>query len=322
MAFIPNGILGPFSKRLGPLVGCICNTRANYVRTRPLMYHDAKTMEQMVNRAKLKGVMAYLSVVKGFVNHTFGVVKKQLNPCNVATRLNFHQMEVEVRHRDGGEAVVEAIPKYEQWRLSEGKMMPLDGALLLKVGNELELRWVQMYEGECSWASDKVCLLVYNETRHKAVTWLNVAKRGDGFCRVVLPEKWGEEKLHIYVAVSDEKERMFGNSQYFGITGSGGEERVEAGLCGGRKWKNDPDWCNGVEINRFAGKRLSDTKYNGLLALEQSAHKALHGKGSKGIWKGFEKGEIGSEWVREEPPKGDERGVFEGERREGPPLRE
>ena len=37
--------------------------------------------------------------------------------------------------------------------------MPLDGALLLKVGNELELRWVQMYEGECSWASDKVCLL-------------------------------------------------------------------------------------------------------------------------------------------------------------------
>ena len=41
-----------------------------------------------------------------------------------------------------------------------------------------------------------------------------------------------------------------------------------------------------------------------------------------GNWKGFEKGEMGSEWVRDEPEKGAERVAFDDGRREGPPLRE
>ena len=42
-----------------------------------------------------------------------------------------------------------------------------------------------------------------------------------------VPEKWKDEKLHVYVAVSDAKEKTFGNSQYFGFDGrNGGEMKV------------------------------------------------------------------------------------------------
>ena len=128
------GILGPFSGKVGNLVGCICKNRANYVRTRPLMYRDAKTAEQLRNRATMKTVMAFMSKAKEFTKFTLALNRdvEKMTTTNVATRMNYHSVRVE--------GVEDVKMNYRRVRLSWGKMMGLDCALLLKEGEALRQR--------------------------------------------------------------------------------------------------------------------------------------------------------------------------------------
>ena len=127
MALIPWGIEGPFSGKVGVLVGCICKKRANYVRTRPLMYHDAKTEEQLRNRATMKTVMAFMSKAKEFTKLTLAHSAVGMTTTNVATRMNYHSVRVE--------GVEDVRMDYRGVRLSYGMMWGLDSALLLREGD-------------------------------------------------------------------------------------------------------------------------------------------------------------------------------------------
>ena len=211
MALIPWGIEGPFSGKVGVLVGCICKKRANYVRTRPLMYRDAKTEEQLRNRATMKTVMAFMSKAKEFAKLTLAPSAVGMTTTNVATMLNYHKVIVE--------GVEDVRMDYRGVRLSNGTMWGLDSALLLREGEALRLRWLAEIENEYSGQMDWVHVFVYNEDRHAEVTMLEACRRGDKMLELRVPERWREERLHVYVAVSDANGKTFGNSQYFGFDG-------------------------------------------------------------------------------------------------------
>lgn len=212
MALYTQGILGPFSGKIGNVVGCMCKRRAHYMRIRPLSYNDAKTPEQLRNRAKMKATMAFLSVAKEFVNHTMEDGVSKGCPTNLAMRLNFHKVEVDENYS--------GRPKFDELVLSEGNLMGLDGALLLRSVEGLTLRWEPIAGNDAERPTDRVSLMVYNESKHRGETMLDVATRGAGEYRLQLPEKWMTDRLHVYVAVGDAEGDSFSDSQYFSFSGS------------------------------------------------------------------------------------------------------
>ena len=119
---------------------------------------------------------------------------------------------------------------------------------------------------------------MYNEDRHAEVTMLEACRRRDEALELRVPEKWREERLHVYVAVSNKGENEFGNSQYFGFDGrNGGEMMVGAwvkmmgeGLMMGME-KGEVMGVADCEVDeeiipeksdRFEGANLSDTRMN------------------------------------------------------------
>ena len=312
MAYIPFGILGDFSGKIGNIVGCICKNRSSYIRTRPMVYHDAKTAEQLRNRATMKTVMAFMSKAKVFAKCTFAQAAVGMTTTNVATKLNYHKVTVE--------GVEEVRMDYRRVRLSVGKMMVLDSAVVLKEEGRLMLRWLSRIDTEYSGMMDWVHVFVYNEDRHAEMTMLEACRRRDEELELRVPEKWKEEMLHVYVAVSDAREREFGNSQYFGLDGRRevlagvGEtflekEGVKGEVCGG------DEEVKLEKINRFEGATGSRMSPNSvLIAMEQSAIKVLPSQYQNRIGKGVGKGAKSEEKGAGSEEKGEE-GVAGGGKR-------
>ena len=117
---------------------------------------------------------------------------------------------------------------------------------------------------------------------------LEACRRGDKMLELRVPERWREERLHVYVAVSDANGKTFGNSQYFGFDGrSVGEMKMgdwEKVLGEGLMMEVEKGEVMGVagyeavgkvdlsKPYRFNGANWRDTRMNSLgLALEQSA---------------------------------------------------
>ena len=145
-----------------------------------------------------------------------------------------------------------------------------------------------MAEAEYLLKHGKVHVFVYNEDRHAEVTMLEACRRGDKMLELRVPEKWKEERLHVYVAVSDAKEKTFGNSQYFGFDGRSvgvmkvgdwtkvlGEELMMGLEKGEVMGVTGYEVVGKVDLSkpyRFNGANWRDTRMNSLgLALEQSA---------------------------------------------------
>ena len=212
MARVFKGILDNPSGSVGPTVWCKGKKRSAYVRAMPQSYRDAKTEAQMDNRAKMKAMMAFLSKAKVFVNHNMEYLTVHESATNLATKLNYQQIEM------SGEGV---RPKYEKMVLSRGNRMGIDGGEVAVSEGVVEVRWEGFAGGTYSAEEDWVNVFVYNATRNMEVTTLNGARRGDKRIEVELPEGWEEEELHVWVSVSDVTESEFSESQYFG----GGERK-------------------------------------------------------------------------------------------------
>lgn len=264
------------------MVGCICTRRANYMRIRPKCYHDAKTDKQLRNRAKMKAVMAFLSAAKEFVNHTMDDGVSMGSATNLATKVNFHRVEVDESF--------EGRPRYGELVLSEGSLLGLDSALLLRDGEGLRLRWETMVSNEVSGPSDRVSVMVYNETRHKSEVMLDVTGRGVGECVLRIPERWLEERLHVYVAVGDEEGERFSDSQYFLYSGE-----VRSGSSGSESMGR----VTNFSIEGADGKKFGQgqSAFKDLSARYSGWGKNGVGEGPEGVEKGVETARRGSEEV-------------------------
>lgn len=272
MAIYRQGILGPFSGRVGNVVGCMCTKRSNYMRSLPMSYHDAKTDAQLRNRARMRETMAFLSVAKAFVNHTLKGLAVRQTEMNVATGWNFHKVDME---EDGSRAKM----KYGELRLSKGMRSGLEGAMLLRGSEGLMLVWEARVTGGMAEGTDSVHVLVYNETRHESRVRLEAVRRIAGEYRLDVPQKWAEERLHVYVAVSDEEGKMFSDSQYFasGESGRGGfsmQKEVGKRFCPGQSAIKEVSDCssskvgNGDERGRERGEEGVRDEGNGILGAE------------------------------------------------------
>ena len=193
MAIIEQGILGPFSGKVGGVIGYVRNG-VFCVRTVPAHYRDRKSAAQLRNRGRFTMVMKGLSVVRRAVTLGFGRFASAMTELNVATRVNYYRLV-----RDGANGMEYA---WGDLVLSRGPVEGLSGLLYGVAGGRMGLNWNCLGLGDRGGVDDGVTVVMVNSERMVMRMWRDVARRGDGGVMVTMPAGWSGEEVWCYVMVS------------------------------------------------------------------------------------------------------------------------
>lgn len=208
MATINQGIMGGFSGPVGTVVGGKWNG-IDYMRAKRSDLKDAKSAAQTGQRARLVTVMQFLKPFRAFLPVGFKNRKAGMSAFNAAVSCNMQN------------ALTGVSPDfsidYSKLKVSMGA---LPGALNPLVVNgpagELLFSWEDNCEKMGAMANDKVCLLVYHPQKKNAVSLLLGNSRMTGSQAFELPEGFGGENMHCYIAFRNLSQTQISDSQYVG----------------------------------------------------------------------------------------------------------
>ena len=193
MAIIEQGVLGPFSGKVGGVIGYVRNG-VFCVRSVPAHYRDRKSAAQLRNRNRMTMVMRGLSVVRRAVTLGFGRFATGMTELNVATRVNYYRLVQD------GAAGMEY--RWGDLVLSRGQVEGLSGLLYSVSGGCLRLNWNNLGLDARGAMDDEVTVVAVNGERMEMKMWRGVARRGDGGVEVTLPAGWSGEEVWCYTMVS------------------------------------------------------------------------------------------------------------------------
>lgn len=207
MGKIYQGILGPFSGKVGTVVGSIRKGQG-YMRGLAASKKDARTVAQLAQRTKfamaqqlLKSVTAYLRV--GYRGNT-GVQ----TPYNAA-------MSHTVKNCIGGKYPSLGFEP-SKLVLSEGSLDAVETYEANVKGNVATFSWTDNSNETSALMSDFAMPVVYNFTKCKAVYSLDKASRVDGKATLDIPPSWSKDKLSCYLAFASVENDAVSDSIYIG----------------------------------------------------------------------------------------------------------
>ena len=193
MAIYNQGVLGPFSGKVGGVIGYMRNG-VFCVRSVPAHYRDRRSAAQLRNRNRMAMVMKGLSVVRRAVTLGFGRFATGMTELNVATRVNYYRLVQD------GAAGMEY--RWGDLVLSRGPVEGISGALYSVSGGRLTLNWNNLGLDARGAMDDEVTVVAVNGERMEMKLWRGVARRGAGMAEVVLPGGWNGEEVWCYTMVS------------------------------------------------------------------------------------------------------------------------
>lgn len=106
MARINQGILGPFSGKVGEVIGSSWKG-IPYIKSRTMSFHDPKTPAQLAHRMKLQVAHGFVRSVKGFIEIGYRELSENQTPYNKAVSLY--------------------LEKCCRWRISSNRHRPKQG---------------------------------------------------------------------------------------------------------------------------------------------------------------------------------------------------
>lgn len=83
MAKIDEGILGPFSGKVGEVIGSSWHG-IPYIKSQPAVFHDAKSPAQLAQRMKMQVAHGFVKSVKIYAEIGFRMVSGNQTPYNRA----------------------------------------------------------------------------------------------------------------------------------------------------------------------------------------------------------------------------------------------
>jgi hypothetical protein len=207
MGTIKKGIIGGFSGKVGPVIGSSWRGKS-YMRARPATVANPNTQGQLEHRAKFTAVIRFLSPVKALLRAGFIEMAVDKTPFNAAMSWNYHH------------AVKGSYPDftidYPKVLVSQGS---LAGAWIPRVtasAGQVLFSWLNNADNMEVMDSDKVLVLIYDATQHKAVTVTDGNTRDSGSQLVAIPELFKGDTLHCYLAFQNSEATAASTSQYLG----------------------------------------------------------------------------------------------------------
>lgn len=208
MARYKNGITGPFSGKIGPVVGAT-NRGVDYMRSLPEKITKPASVVQQNRRVIFALVVGWLRPLQKLINIGYQVYTGTKTPMNGA--VSYHIKEAVVK--DGTGFSID-FPKAI---LSRGELLvSLIRSVLLQIDSTLYIAWENgPFSAFCN-ASDLANFVIYNVNKQKFVVFKNVAARSDQAVTLKLPRGYAEGVLHGWMHYVNEKGDQVSTSVYMG----------------------------------------------------------------------------------------------------------
>ena len=209
MARINQGILGPFSGKVGEVIGS--NWKGiPYIKARPTKYHDAKTPRQLTHRMKLQTAHGLVRSIKPLIEIGFRNVTGNQTPYNNAVSYLMKNA---------------LVGEYPEVGIDPSKVMVSQGTLAgaddcsvsTKGDGTIAFLWGEAYsEGNAS-PEDQAFLLAYNFTQQQGVS--NQFFRKDKSGSIKIPKEWEGDGIACYIFFASIINKEVSNSEFLGIIG-------------------------------------------------------------------------------------------------------
>ncbi|WP_352423171.1 DUF6266 family protein [Proteiniphilum sp.] len=191
MGRLKNGIQGGVSGKVGDVI--LSSWKGiEYVRSRPVKYHDAKTRVQVKQRSRFSITMEFLRTITPFLRIGFrSDTDGRMTAFNAAMSYNMKHA-VKVEHQ-------EVMLDYRNARVSMGPLSSASGIRVEIVEEALQISW-EANPSANARHDDIAMVLAYNPVNRKAVYDLNAAKRAHMKAILPLTPSWKGDAMEVYLA--------------------------------------------------------------------------------------------------------------------------
>lgn len=204
-----KGILGPFSGKVGTVVGSSWNG-IEYMRSLPKPSTKAPTDLQIIHRAKFGLVTGFLKPISSLVNLGYKSQASGMTGYNVATADMM------------AEAVTGIYPEldldYTRVLFSKGSLTGVYSLVSASPAPaELSLTWADNSDSGTAKATDKAVVLIYNPGKSVFVYNLNNGAQRDSAAEsIILPAEFSGDTVQVWIAFMTADKKTFSTSIHAG----------------------------------------------------------------------------------------------------------
>jgi hypothetical protein len=202
MAKFKQGILGPISGSLGNLVGCIRYGVA-YLRTKPVIYHDAKKPEQVAQRNRNKACVALYHSLRFTIGRPiWNKMAHGISGYNLFLKVNSMTFDGEGKVFD-----------FDNLKFSVGNL-PLPDDIDVQNNSEgtgaVTVSWTDNSGRGLAAISDRLRVVTFFDNKMNELKGLPF-NRKDRQADIRLPFAPGDT-VHLYLFFQNEKDAIFSES--------------------------------------------------------------------------------------------------------------
>ena len=190
MATYTSGITGPFSGKVGAVVGVNYKGKA-VLRSVPKIRTKPATPGQLNQQAKMIKVMQLLSPIKELITIYFGTSVDTRSRNNLA--VSYYLTEV-VYYQDDN-----LVVQYEKMMFAQGILQFLNNlACVIGAENTLQLTWNDNSIQGGTKSTDELIVVIYNPVKEEYIYYAPAAMRADTTATVALPTDFIGDNLFVY----------------------------------------------------------------------------------------------------------------------------
>lgn len=203
-----KGILGPFSGKVGTVIGA--NWRGKDVmRSLPKKSSKAPTEMQLLQRMKFTTVSNFLTPLSTVISSYFGLSGLELTRRNQA--MSYH-MKYAVEYVDPDFEML-----YDKVLISKGDLLGIQNpAVTAVVTDKLTYTWSDNSGQGQAKATDKLVVVVYAPTEDLYYISLNAATRSEATGTVQLPAEFNGLEVLSWITFASEDNKKYATSVYMG----------------------------------------------------------------------------------------------------------
>lgn len=199
-----QGILGPFSGKVGTVVGSFWKGRF-VMRGRPTHMTNPNTPQQQAQRARFSLVSANLAPMRLAVNMGFAVRADvdNVTPVNVAMQVNMEQAVT----GSGTNVQID----WSRFMIAGGTLLNVETPTATAAANHtINIAWTNNAGVDSEVLdNDQVMLVAYNPTRKQATFDLVTACRDDQSATLNVPSIWVGDTVKVFIFTrSEDKSRV------------------------------------------------------------------------------------------------------------------
>ena len=215
MARIKRGILGGVKGTVGTVAGASWNG-INYVRALPEHYKDPKTFKQLNQRSKFMFTLNFHQQFTDVLRIGFKGYAKKMSGFNAALSYN-------LKNAVEGESPEFSI-NYPQFLVSRGQLtLPFNVTVAADEPGMVTLNWENNSGTGTAKTDDDAFVVIINPDKASVTYFTDEATRGEGICKVPVPQTYSGDKVHCFLAfirmndlVNKAGKKLVSNSVYAG----------------------------------------------------------------------------------------------------------